>query len=478
MLASALPLKTWCKDLPRSESTRSLSSATSVPWHDPIRLRLRKGTKLCKDSLLGHTMPHPQSFWDKGKVSTSTSTALSWSALPRSFRVAHRSATVGPGLERFREGNNDRRALLASASVAWEDEFLKSYVVFQTKCAFDQVSRLDSRNMLGELPMQKMQARATTLVRQQNTIVEVVQGIWTRVSRVLGGVSRHRIGALLQGFATLPPRAGLPWSCSGNSPFFTRVAFCVAKVFFIDQDDQHCRIGFPDEANCTKHLGVSCSTSNFPGLRPRTACDGARFFVTSFLRPKTYFRKLPTCHTPTSIVGLDCDGRCVFTDGGSRKYHEGDSTWWRHALQSPIRVFVVFSESFAGEVVLLFECAAVLTNNTTEVSGSIESLRFVLRRSVKIVGVWPARVFFRFWHLSCLLCETVIARCLLLSTLCWCLFGSRPTSQFAPHGNLVVCIVTKKEFIVTILVVIIFVTCCQRRSKNTERIITVFWLLV
>ena len=39
-----------------------------------------------------------------------------------------------------------------------------------------------------------------------------------------------------------------------------------------------------------------------------------------------------------------------------------------------------------------------------------------------------------------------------------CLFGSRRTSQIAPHVNLLVCMMTKRDILRTILVVIISLT--------------------
>ena len=44
-------------------------------------------------------------------------------------------------------------------------------------CASDNVSRLDSRNTFRDMQTEKVQAGATTLLRQQNTVDGVVQGI-------------------------------------------------------------------------------------------------------------------------------------------------------------------------------------------------------------------------------------------------------------------------------------------------------------
>ena len=56
-------------------------------------------------------------------------------------------------------------------------------------------------------------------------------------------------------------------------------------------------------------------------------------------------------------------------------------------------------------------------------------------------------------------------------------FGSRSTSQFAPRGNLLVCIVTKRDFTESILVVIIFLTSLSETIQDIMNFIQ-FWVLV
>ena len=64
------------------------------------------------------------------------------------------------------------------------------------------------------------------------------------------------------------------------------------------------------------------------------------------------------------------------------------------------------------------------------------------------------------------------------SILFWSLFGSRPTSQFAFHVTLFVCLVTKKgiSLRLSLLSSYLLDLFCQKRSK-TERILTVLWVL-
>ena len=57
-------------------------------------------------------------------------------------RVAHRSATIWPGLVRVKEARNDRRSLVASASAAWENVFLKPSMACETMCALDLLPTL------------------------------------------------------------------------------------------------------------------------------------------------------------------------------------------------------------------------------------------------------------------------------------------------------------------------------------------------
>ena len=70
-------------------------------------------------------------------------------------------------------------------------------------CAFDNVSRLDSRNTFSDMQTEKVQAGATTLLRQQNTVDGVVQGICARASQERREVSRHRLGIPFGALPTL-----------------------------------------------------------------------------------------------------------------------------------------------------------------------------------------------------------------------------------------------------------------------------------
>ena len=65
-------------------------------------------------------------------------------------RVAQRSATIWLGRVRVTEARNDRRSLVASASAAWENVFLKPSMACETMRAFDPVTHLNSRNTLEE----------------------------------------------------------------------------------------------------------------------------------------------------------------------------------------------------------------------------------------------------------------------------------------------------------------------------------------
>lgn len=124
----------------------------TLVWPSPTDPRSRRKGKLCRAV---QRQPYG-SFWARQTDCLIIDVhGVKLVCVAARFRVAHRPATIRPELERVREARNDRRALFAASSTAWENEVLKSTMGYQTMCGLDHVRDHDSRNTLRNASMEK-----------------------------------------------------------------------------------------------------------------------------------------------------------------------------------------------------------------------------------------------------------------------------------------------------------------------------------
>ena len=145
-------------------------------------------------------------------------------------------------------GHNCTR--LFALSAAWEHEFLFPSMTFHTANAFDTICRLDRDNTLAEVPQNKKQKAATSLLLDK--LVHFAGPLSSRASRVLGPISRHRIADILPHMKRV--------SCASRPGLlvgFLRIlcnGLCITLRFHTAERDHTCRIGCPNEPDSLTHF--------------------------------------------------------------------------------------------------------------------------------------------------------------------------------------------------------------------------------
>ena len=179
-------------------------------------------------------------------------------SLAARYRVAACSSTLRRGLERVSTARGHNCTPLFALSPAWEQEFLFLSMTFHTANAFDIICRLDRDDTLDEVPQNKKQKVATSLLLDKLRKQDFAGPLSSRASRVLGPINRHRVADILLHMKSV--------SCASRPGLlvgFLRIlcnGVCTARRFHTAENDHTCRIGCPDEPD-----SLSLITTSVPG---------------------------------------------------------------------------------------------------------------------------------------------------------------------------------------------------------------------
>ena len=124
-------------------------------------------------------------------------------------------------------------------------------MAFNTVNAFDIVRRLDRGNTLGEVTHNKKQKVATGLLLVKLHKQDFAGPLSSGVSRVLGPISRYRVGHILARMKIVSS-ASRPGFVVG----FLRIlcgGLCTAPRFHTEEHDHTCRVGCPNYPDSLTH---------------------------------------------------------------------------------------------------------------------------------------------------------------------------------------------------------------------------------
>ena len=166
-------------------------------------------------------------------------------SLAARFRVAACSTALRQGLQKIQtDRGHNRRTPVFALSAAWEKEFLTPSMAWNTMNAFDHVCGLDREGKLDAVPPTQKQKIATEFLCAKLYAQDFAGLLSTRASRILGPISRHRIADMLPHMkrVSCASRLGLTVGilqilCNGP---------CAAQRFHNEEQENMCRVGFPD----------------------------------------------------------------------------------------------------------------------------------------------------------------------------------------------------------------------------------------
>ena len=113
------------------------------------------------------------------------------------------------------------------------------------------VCRLDHTGKIDDSPHGKKQKAATAFLRDEIRKQDFAKPVASRVSRILWPASRFRIAQILPQMCHAS-RASRP----GLTVGFLRIlcnGLCTAQRFLVEEEEQRCRVGCPDEPDSLSH---------------------------------------------------------------------------------------------------------------------------------------------------------------------------------------------------------------------------------
>ena len=175
-------------------------------------------------------------------------------------RTAACSNTLIQGLQKIQAAREYDFALVLALSSIWEKEFLAPSMARSTSEALNTVCCLDRNGKLGDVPQDKKQKAAASLLRDESHRQDFAGPISMRASKVLGPISRCRVADILP-HMKLASRASRPGLAVG----FLRILCNVlssARRFHTEGEEQTCRVGCPDEPDSLSLQRVSSPVQN------------------------------------------------------------------------------------------------------------------------------------------------------------------------------------------------------------------------
>ena len=110
-----------------------------------------------------------------------------------------------------------------------------------TMGAYEYVCHMDRAGRSADSTSDKKQKAATALLRDTIPKRDFALPIATRASKILGPISRHLMAQIIPMMCTAA-RASRPGLASGILRVLCN-GMCVAKRFYVDDEEQHCRAG-------------------------------------------------------------------------------------------------------------------------------------------------------------------------------------------------------------------------------------------
>ena len=161
-------------------------------------------------------------------------------SLATRYRTAACSNTLNQGLQMIQAARayDVFFAPVFALNSNWEKEFSAPSMAHSTADAFNMVCCLDRNGKLDEVPQDKKQKAATTLLRDEFLKQDFAGPISLRASKVLGPISRSLVVEILP-HMKLASRASRP----GLTVGFVRSGRCTARRFHTEGEEQTCRVG-------------------------------------------------------------------------------------------------------------------------------------------------------------------------------------------------------------------------------------------
>ena len=181
-------------------------------------------------------------------------------SLAARYRTAACSNTLNQGLEKIQAARAFDFAPFLALGPNWEKDFLAPSMARSTEDAFNIVCRLDHDGKLDEVPQDKKQKVATSLLCDKSHKHDFAGPISLRASKVLGPISRYRVADILP-HMKLASRASRP----GLTVGFLRIlcnGLCTAQRFHTEGDEQTCRVGCPDEPDSLSLCGQTLNNDD------------------------------------------------------------------------------------------------------------------------------------------------------------------------------------------------------------------------
>ena len=128
-------------------------------------------------------------------------------------------------------------------------------------------------------------------------------------------------------------------------------------------------------------------------------CSPALLRPRSFrlVRPDTNVRDIRQNRSSTRLVGIDCDDRCIFTDGGLKNYQDEVTAGWRIILRTPInRTCDLDRACDPRQRAPAFEGVTNHTKSTAETTCFFEASGMIFKNSDHPSHWCPSQVPFRF----------------------------------------------------------------------------------
>ena len=161
------------------------------------------------------------------------------------YRTAACSNTLNQGLEKIQAARAYDFAPVLALSYNWEKEFPAPSMARSTAEAFNIVCRLDHDGKLDEVPQDKKQKVATSLLCDKLPAQDFAGPISLWASKIPGPISRYRIADILP-HLKLVSRASRPGFTVGFLRILCNV-LCTAQRFHTEGDEQTCRVRCTNE---------------------------------------------------------------------------------------------------------------------------------------------------------------------------------------------------------------------------------------
>ena len=152
-------------------------------------------------------------------------------------RTASNPGRLANCLAKIKAAREFDRASIHALSSEWKEKFLSPSMAHNTMEAYEIVCRLDHDGKIEDSHHGKKQKAATVLLRDENRKQDFAKPVASRVSKILGPVSRFRIAQILphNSHASRASRPGLTVGflrnlCNG---------LCTAQRFHVEGDEKN-----------------------------------------------------------------------------------------------------------------------------------------------------------------------------------------------------------------------------------------------